>query len=545
MKVLLAASEAVPFIKTGGLADVMGALPAKLRREGVETALVIPKYAQVAEKYGGRMEQVWQGTVDLAWRRQYVGVEKITLEDGVPVFFIDNEYYFKREGLYGFFDDGERFAYFCRAVLAMLPHIGFRPDIIHSNDWHTGLMGVYLKEDFQKDPFYQGIKSLFTIHNMKYQGIYGPEIVEDVLGLSRSLFDSGKIENGGCVNYLKAGMEYADAVTTVSPSYAEEIRYPYFGEGMDGYVRLCQGKITGILNGMDEKAYDPAEDPRIPYDYTDKDVFIRKPLDKEALQKELGLPVSRRVPVFAMISRLVEAKGLDLLTCIMDELLQEDIQLVIVGTGDKAYEQALTDLASRYPDKVSVNILFSEDLAHRVYAGADFFLMPSRYEACGLSQMISMKYGTIPIVHATGGLRDSVQNFEKFSGEGNGLSFAHFNAHELLFTIKRGLSDYEEDTVREKLVLNAMHSDNSWDKSARAYKALYEKIAGPEEAPTPAVKLTLEDVAVKLPEEAPGEGLRTKAAGTRKRALRKTAVHKKTARKTPVRKAVRKKPEFR
>ena len=230
-------------------------------------------------------------------------------------------------------------------------------------------MGVYLKEDFQKDPFYQGIKSLFTIHNMKYQGIYGPEIVEDVLGLSRSLFDSGKIENGGCVNYLKAGMEYADAVTTVSPSYAEEIRYPYFGEGMDGYVRLCQGKITGILNGMDEKAYDPAEDPRIPYDYTDKDVFIRKPLDKEALQKELGLPVSRRVPVFAMISRLVEAKGLDLLTCIMDELLQEDIQLVIVGTGDKAYEQALTDLASRYPDKVSVNILFSEDLAHRCMPG--------------------------------------------------------------------------------------------------------------------------------------------------------------------------------
>ena len=225
MKVLLAASEAVPFIKTGGLADVMGALPAKLRREGVETALVIPKYSRVAERFGSQMETVWEGTVDLAWRRQYVGVEKIVL-DGVPVFFIDNEYYFKRDGLYGFYDDGERFAYFCRALLAMLPHIGFRPDVIHSNDWHTGLVGVYLKENFQKDPFYQGMKSLFTIHNMKYQGIFSPEVVEDVLGLSRSLFDSGRIENNGCVNYLKAGMEYADAVNTVSPSYAEEIQYP-------------------------------------------------------------------------------------------------------------------------------------------------------------------------------------------------------------------------------------------------------------------------------------------------------------------------------
>lgn len=241
MKVLLAASEAVPFIKTGGLADVMGALPAKLRREGVETALVIPKYSRVAERFGSQMETVWEGTVDLAWRRQYVGVEKIVL-DGVPVFFIDNEYYFKRDGLYGFYDDGERFAYFCRALLAMLPHIGFRPDVIHSNDWHTGLVGVYLKEDFQKDSFYQGMKSLFTVHNMKYQGIFSPEVVEDVLGLSRSLFDSGRIENNGCVNYLKAGMEYADAVNTVSPSYAEEIQYPYFGEGLDGYVRLCRGK---------------------------------------------------------------------------------------------------------------------------------------------------------------------------------------------------------------------------------------------------------------------------------------------------------------
>ena len=476
MKVLLAASEAVPFIKTGGLADVMGALPAKLRREGVETALVIPKYSRVAERFGSQMETVWEGTVDLAWRRQYVGVEKIVL-DGVPVFFIDNEYYFKRDGLYGFYDDGERFAYFCRALLAMLPHIGFRPDVIHSNDWHTGLVGVYLKEDFQKDPFYQGMKSLFTVHNMKYQGIFSPEVVEDVLGLSRSLFDSGRIENNGCVNYLKAGMEYADAVNTVSPSYAEEIQYPYFGEGLDGYVRLCRGKITGILNGMDEKAYDPAEDPRIPYGYTDKDVFIRKPLDKEALQKELGLPVNRRIPVFAMISRLVEAKGLDLLTCIMDEMLQEDVQLVIVGTGDKAYEQALTALAARYPDKVSVNILFSEDLAHRVYAGADFFLMPSRYEACGLSQMIAMRYGAVPIVRETGGLKDTVHAYEAWNGQGNGFTFANYNAGDMCHVICEAIDLYHDNKgAYAMLQQRGMTADFSWTRSAQEYRNIYESI---------------------------------------------------------------------
>ena len=475
MKVLFVASEAAPFIKTGGLADVMGALPKELRKQGVETALVIPKYAGIAGAYQAQMETVYTGTVDLSWRNQYMGVEKVVL-DGVPVFFLDNEYYFKRDGLYGYYDDAERFAFFSKAVLAMLPHIGFKPDIIHTNDWHTGLVGVYLKEDFMKDPFYKDMKNVFTIHNLKYQGIYGRDIVEDVLGLSMRLYYNGNIENGGCVNFLKAGMCYADYVTTVSRTYAEEIRYPYFGEGLDDYVRLCSGKLKGILNGMDASAYNPETDPYIPYPYDDTDVFSRKPLNKEALQKELGLPVNRKVPVIALISRLVEAKGLDLLTFIMDEMMQEYVQFVVVGTGDKQYEQALQELAARYPDKVSVQILFSEELAHKVYAGADLFLMPSRYEACGLSQMIAMKYGTVPVVREVGGLKDTVANFEKYVGTGNGLTFPNYNAHELLFTVKRGLSYFEEESVWEKLVLNAMHSDNSWDKPAEAYRDLYEHL---------------------------------------------------------------------
>ena len=486
MKVLFVASEAAPFIKTGGLADVMGALPKGVRKQGVESALVIPKYAGIAGAYQAQMETVYTGTVDLSWRNQYMGVEKVVL-DGVPVFFLDNEYYFKRDGLYGYYDDAARFAFFSQAVLAMLPHIGFKPDIIHTNDWHTGLVGVYLKEDFMKDPFYKDMKNVFTIHNLKYQGIYGRDIVEDVLGLSMRLYYNGNIENGGCVNFLKAGMCYADYVTTVSRTYAEEIRYPYFGEGLDDYVRLCSGKLKGILNGMDASAYNPETDPYIPYPYDDTDVFSRKPLNKEALQKELGLPVNRKVPVIALISRLVEAKGLDLLTFIMDEMMQEYVQFVVVGTGDRQYEQALQELAARYPDKVSVQILFSEALAHKVYAGADLFLMPSRYEACGLSQMIAMKYGTVPVVREVGGLKDTVANFERYVGTGNGLTFPNYNAHELLVTVKRGLSYFEEESVWEKLVLNAMHSDNGWEKPAEAYRDLYRQLleAAPAAEPGP------------------------------------------------------------
>ena len=478
MKVLFVASEAAPFIKTGGLADVMGALPKALQALGVEPALVIPNYEGVGEEYKNAMETVFEGSVDLSWRNQYLGVKKL-VQDGIPVYFIDNEYYFKRDKLYGYDDDAERFAYFSKAALTMLHYIDFKPDVIHTNDWHTGLLGAYLKEDFMQDPYFQGMKNVYTIHNLKYQGVFGRNIVEDVLGLPLRLLYIGNIENAGDVNFMKAGMCYADFITTVSPSYAEEITYPYFGEGLEDYVALCAGKISGILNGLDEQEYNPETDPYIPVRFDASNVLVKKPLAKEALQRELGLTVNREIPVLGMITRLVEAKGLDLVMHIMDELMEEQVQLVVVGTGDEEYADALRELAWRHPGSVSVNILFNEGLARRVYAGSDMFIMPSRYEACGLSQMIAMRYGTVPVVRETGGLKDSVINFDKYiTPEGNGFSFANFNAHELLFTIKRGLTCYAAKPLWEKIVYNAMHSDNSWNRSAQAYADLYAHIAG-------------------------------------------------------------------
>ena len=476
MKVLFVASEAAPFIKTGGLADVMGALPKALQARGVEPALVIPNYEGVGEEYKNAMGTVFEGSVDLSWRNQYLGVKKL-VQDGIPVYFIDNEYYFKRDKLYGYDDDAERFAYFSKAALTMLYYIDFKPDVIHTNDWHTGLLGAYLKEDFMQDPYFQGMKNVYTIHNLKYQGVFGRNIVEDVLGLPLHLLYNGNIENDGDVNFMKAGMCYADFITTVSPSYAEEITYPYFGEGLEDYVALCAGKISGILNGLDEQEYNPETDPHIPVRFDASNVLVKKPLAKEALQRELGLTVNREIPVVGMITRLVEAKGLDLVMHIMDELMEEQVQLVVVGTGDEEYANALRELAWRHPGSVSVNILFNEGLARRVYAGADMFIMPSRYEACGLSQMIAMRYGTVPVVRETGGLKDSVINFDKYNTpEGNGFSFANFNAHELLFTIKRGLTCFAEKPLWEKIVYNAMHSDNSWNRSAQAYADLYAKV---------------------------------------------------------------------
>ena len=505
MKVLFVASEAAPFIKTGGLADVMGALPKALQALGVEPALVIPNYEGVGEGYKKEMQTVYEGSVDLSWRNQYLGVKKL-VQDGIPVYFIDNEYYFKREKLYGYDDDAERFAFFAKAALAMLHYIDFKPDVIHSNDWHTGMLGAYLKEDFMQDPFYQGIKNIYTIHNLKYQGVFGREIVEDVLGMPLRLLYNGNIENAGNVNFMKAGMCYADFITTVSPSYAEEITYPYFGEGLEDYVALCAGKISGILNGLDEKEYNPETDPNIPVTFDAANVLIKKPLAKEALQRELGLAVNREIPVLAMITRLVEAKGLDLVMHIMDELMEEQVQLVVVGTGDEEYANALRGLAWRHPGSVSVNILFNEGLARRVYAGADMFIMPSRYEACGLSQMIAMRYGTIPIVRETGGLKDSVINFDKYTTpEGNGFSFANFNAHELLFTIKRALTCYEEKPLWEKIVCNAMHSDNSWNRSAQAYADLYTRIAGDTITVEPVTEEQVEKVEEEILQAVKGE----------------------------------------
>jgi starch synthase len=475
VKILFAASESVPFIKTGGLADVMGALPKELVSQGIDARVVIPDYSLISEADKADMKEIYSGTVNLAWRQLYYGVKEIK-RNGVTTYFIDNEWYFKRDKLYGFADDAERFAYFCRAVLAMLPKIGFQPDIIHCNDWHTGLMGVFLKEDFAHDSYYKDMKVVYTIHNLKYQGIYDKAIMTDIIGLPQYLYDNGNLECDGCVNYMKSGLVYADFITTVSHTYAEEITYPYFGERLDGYIRTCQDRIEGIINGLDEEVYNPATDPYITAQYDESNVFTQKRIDKEALQKRLGLPVDRKIPIISLVSRLVQDKGMDLLTCIMDELLQEDVQVVIVGTGDKEYEDALRHYAEQYPAKVSANILFDEELAHWVYAGSDIFVMPSRYEPCGLSQLIALKYGTIPVVRETGGLKDTVIPFVKKTMKGNGLRFLNFNAHELLFTIKRALSYYDATYLWEHLVHNAITSQYGWSRSAAAYLKLYKKI---------------------------------------------------------------------
>ena len=475
MKVLFVASEAVPFIKTGGLADVMGALPKALAKKGVDVRLVIPKYSGIADAVKEKMKTVVTGTVNLSWRQLYYGVEAVE-QDGVTVYFIDNEWYFKRDNLYGYGDDAERFAYFCRAVLTMLPAVGFKPDIIHCNDWHTGLMGVFLKEDFRHDDFYKDMKLVYTIHNLKYQGIYPPSIMRDIIGLPQELFDKGNLECDGCVNYMKSGLVYADRVTTVSPTYAQEITYPYFGEGLDGYIRANSGKVSGILNGLDVDAYNPETDPYIKKQYSVDTARADKRENKDALRAELGLRIKRGVPLIAMVTRLVEDKGLDLVTRIMDELVDDDVQLVLVGTGDAGYEEAFRELARRHPTKVSANITFNEALAHKVYAAADMFLMPSRYEPCGLSQLIALRYGAIPIVRETGGLKDTVHPFDKYSKQGNGLTFPNFNAHELLFTTKRAMGYYEDTALWDILVRNAMTSDYSWDRSAEAYQNLYEKV---------------------------------------------------------------------
>ncbi len=474
-KILFVASEAVPFIKTGGLADVMGALPKELAAKGMDVRLVIPKYSLIKDEAKQQMKQVTTGIVNLAWRQLYYGVDEIDM-DGVKVYFIDNEWYFKRDRLYGYADDDERFAYFCRAVLTMLPRIGFQPDIIHGNDWHTGMLGVFLKEDFYHDDFYKNMKFVYTIHNLKYQGIYPASIMQDIIGLPQHLFDNGNLECDGCVNYMKSGMVYADYITTVSPTYAQEITYPYFGERLDGYIRSNQDKVVGIINGLDEDAYNPETDPYIAQTYTSKDARAGKRVNKDALRKELGLRIKRGVPMVAMVSRLVEDKGMDLVTRIMDELVEDDVQLVIVGTGDWRYEEAFRDLARRYPTKVSANIMFNEGLAHRVYAAADIFLMPSRYEPCGLSQLIALRYGAVPVVRETGGLRDTVVPFDKYKNQGNGLTFPNFNAHELLFTAKTALGYYEDTALWDHIVKNAMESDYSWKRSAQAYADLYKKV---------------------------------------------------------------------
>jgi len=475
MKVLFVASEVVPFAKTGGLADVAGSLPKALKAQGIDVRIVMPKYGGIAEEYTKQMKHLTDFTMPVAWRQKYVGIDYLEYE-GITVYFVDNEEYFKRDGLYGYDDDAERFSYFSRAVLNMLPAIDFMPDVIHTNDWHAGLVNVFLKLEYMGDERYASIKTVYTIHNLKYQGVFPKKVMSDVLGLDQKYFENGDLEFFDAVNFMKGGILYADYITTVSHTYAQEVQNAYFGEQLDGLMRDRKDRLTGIVNGIDYDIYDPMTDKNIFVNY-DVNTIDKKIDNKVALQKELGLPVHRSVPMLALVSRLVPPKGLDLLVRILDEVLQhENVQLVVLGTGDKEYEDWFRGLAWRFPKRVSANIFFSNELAQKIYAASDIFLMPSCYEPCGIGQLIALRYGSIPVVRETGGLKDTVQAYNKYTQKGNGFVFANYNAHELMSAIKKALGAKENMASWLPIVRNAMNTDYSWKESAKQYKELYLRL---------------------------------------------------------------------
>lgn len=469
MKVLYATSEALPFIASGGLGDVAGSLPHALRKRLIGCRVVLPMYDTIKQELKDTMKFITHISVPVAWRRQYCGIFEAKY-NGVIYYLIDNQYYFKRDTIYGHYDDEERFAFFSRAVLEIIPYIDFKPDIIHCNDWQTALTPVYYSAMYANSPGYENIKTIFTIHNIQYQGVYGKELLEDVLGIPAD--KASLLEYDGCINFMKGAIECADKVTTVSPSYADEILDPWYSHGLDSILNERRYKLRGILNGIDTVGYDPATDKCIKANFSADDISGKK-IDKEELQKEMGLPVKPGVPVIGMVTRLVSHKGLDLVKGILDELLAtSEMQLVVLGSGDYEYESYFRWIAEKYPDKVGLRIGFVPELARKIYAGADMFLMPSKSEPCGLSQMVALRYGTVPIVRETGGLRDSITDCG--DGKGNGFTFKSYNAHDMLDAIRRALTLYYNGDWNE-LVLRALNCDFSWGRSANAYIRLYKE----------------------------------------------------------------------
>ena len=477
MNVLYAVFEAAPFAKTGGLGDVGGTLPLYLKEAEVEIRVIMPKHDTIPDKYKSKFRKIFNFNLQLGWRQLYCGVEMFKYR-GVTFYFIDNEYYFKRSALYGYDDDAERSAFFCKAVLECLVRLDkFRPNIIHCNDWHTCMIPIMLREYYGDHPYYYDMKSVLTIHNLKFQGIIGKFYLGDLLNMEHHTAARDYLAWGEAINFLKGSIHYADAITTVSPTYADEIKTSAFGENLDGVLRYRETHLFGILNGIDYDEYDPSTDRQIYKNYKKGD-FKGKEANKIALQEELGLPISREIPVVSMISRLTEQKGVDLVAHIMEELLNtEDIQIVVLGSGDWIYEEKFYYFMSKYPDKLAARILFDDKLAHRIYAGSDMLLMPSRFEPCGLSQLIALRYGTAPIVRETGGLKDTVVPYNEFTGEGTGFGFINYNAHELLYTIKKGIRLYKESrTEWHGLIKNGMSKDFSWKSSAKKYIKLYKSL---------------------------------------------------------------------
>lgn len=476
-RVLFVASEVVPFIKTGGLADVAGSLPKYFNKEEYDVRVMMPKYTAIPEQYKNQMQYKTHFYLNLAWRSQYVGVLELEYE-GVKFYFIDNEYYFSGDKPYGnVYEDIEKFAFFCKASLSALPLIDFRPDIIHCHDWQTGLLPVYIKDTFSQGEFYRGIKTIMTIHNLKFQGIWDVKTVRDITGLNISYFAPDKLEAYGDANYLKGGLVYADAITTVSTTYAEEIKMPFYGEGLDGLIRARSNCLTGIVNGIDYNEYNPETDPYIDKNYNIKNFRKEKIKNKRALQAELGLAQDDKKFMIGIVSRLTDQKGFDLIDYVIEDICTDDTQLVVLGTGEEKYEHLFRHYAWKYGDRVSANIFYSNERSHKIYASCDAFLMPSLFEPCGLSQLMSLRYGTVPIVRETGGLKDTVVPYNEFEGTGTGFSFRNYNAHEMLNTIRYAKHVYyERKRDWNKLIDRGMETDFSWSNSARKYEELYQRI---------------------------------------------------------------------
>ena len=475
MQIVFASAECAPFVKTGGLGDVAGSLPAALVRAGAEVIVMVPKYATIKDEYKAQMEHFSDFYVNLGWRNEYCGLEKLE-HDGVTYMFIDNERYFARDYPYGFFDDGERFAFFSKAITESLQHLptGFECDILHCNDWQTALAPVFLREFYQGLPLYDRVKTVFSIHNVAFQGQFSDTVMEDILGVAHIPAAASQLRCDACsINYMLGALRYADAITTVSPTYANEIQTPEFGEGLDGVLRERSYALQGILNGIDVAGFDPATDKRIAANYTVED-RSGKAVCKAKLQEELGLEVRDDRPLMVMVTRLTRQKGMDLVMYALDRILAGGVQVAVLGTGDRDYEDGLRYFQDKYPGTMAARIEFDPALSQRMYAAADMFLMPSKFEPCGLSQIIAMRYGTLPIVRETGGLKDTVQPYNEFTGEGTGFSFSNFNGDEMGDAVFRAARLFWDNRdAWNQLVTQAMSQDFSWTRSADKYLDLY------------------------------------------------------------------------
>lgn len=542
MQIVFASAECAPFVKTGGLGDVAGSLPAALVRAGAEVIVMVPKYATIKDEYKSQMEHFSDFYVSLGWRNEYCGLEKLE-HDGVTYMFIDNEHYFERDYPYGFFDDGERFAFFSKAITESLQHLpaGFECDILHCNDWQTALAPVFLREFYQGLPLYDRVKTVFSIHNVAFQGQFSDTVMEDILGVAHIPAAASQLRCDACsINYMLGALRYADAITTVSPTYANEIQTPEFGEGLDGVLRERSYALQGILNGIDVAGFDPATDKRIAANYTVED-RSGKAVCKAKLQEELGLEVRDDRPLMVMVTRLTRQKGMDLVMYALDRILSGGVQVAVLGTGDRDYEDGLRYFQDKYPGTMAARIEFDPALSQRMYAAADMFLMPSKFEPCGLSQIIAMRYGTLPIVRETGGLKDTVQPYNEFTGEGTGFSFSNFNGDEMGDAVFRAARLFWDNRdAWNQLVTQAMSQDFSWTRSADKYLDLYFFMHPEIERPAAVVEepeAVAEPVTAEEPKAEEKPAAKAEVKPDAKPAAKKTTVRKTTAKKATTTKA--------